>query len=75
MTLDSGSRSSGFDQSQSALALQPVLDLAEPLFTGTQRRDAGMHRVPSEHEVVMVRSRRSNHELGIGVRVKVDRTT
>src|SRR5207253_407712 len=41
--------------SESAFFVQPVLDLADPLFTGSQRCEAAMHRVLSEHEVVSVR--------------------
>src|ERR1700730_6432753 len=62
-----------FRDSESAFMLQPMLDLAEPPFTGPQRRGAGMHRVGSEHEVVGVRSRRPKNELRIGLRMKVDR--
>ena len=56
---------------QSALALQPALDLLEPPFAGPKRRGAGMYRVLSEHEVVgvwSVWSRRAENELRIGVR-------
>src|SRR5258708_2423947 len=59
--------------SESAFVLQPVLDLAELLFTGPQHRKAAVYRVLSEHEVVSVRSRRPKNELRIGVRMKVDR--
>jgi len=41
-----------FGDSESALVLQPVLDLGEPLFTGPQRGGAGMHRVAAEHETM-----------------------
>src|SRR5438093_13512964 len=59
--------------SESAFFVQPVLDLADPLFTGSQRCGAAMHRVLSEHEVVAVRSRRPKNELRIGVRMEVAR--
>src|SRR6267378_2478559 len=59
--------------SEPAFALQPVLDLPEPPFSGPKRRGAGMHRVPSEHEVVGVWSRRPKNELCVGLRMEVDR--
>ena len=62
-----------FGDSESAFVLQPVLDLVDPLFTGPQRRGAGMHRVLSEHEVMGVRSPRPKNELRIGLRIEVDR--
>ena len=58
---------------ESAFAFQSALDLAEPPFTGSQRRGAGMHRVVSEHEVMSMRRRRTNNELRIGLRMEVDR--
>src|SRR5882672_7001758 len=62
-----------FGDSESALVLQPVPDLVEPLFTGPQRGGAGMHRVAAEHESVDVWSRRPKNELRIRLRMDVDR--
>src|SRR5437773_9972973 len=41
--------------SQSSLVLQPLLDFIDPPFARTQRGNAGVHRVLSEHQVVRVR--------------------
>jgi len=57
--------------SKSAFTLQTSLDLVDPLLAGSQRRNAGMHRVVSEHKVVRVRGRRAENEGRIGLRMDI----
>src|SRR5712692_10692215 len=59
--------------SQSAFFLQPVLDLIDPLFTGSERCGAGMHGVASEHEIVRMSDCQAKNEFRIGLCIDNDR--
>ena len=60
-------------QLQPALLLQPELYLGDMPLAGLKRGRTRVHGVVSEREFVRMARRRSEHEFGIGLGMKINR--